>query len=117
MTFTVEVLLKGTDEVVEELVKRDGHEPADWTEADVTDVLRLTLLSFDRVQNPDAEVRTVSLRGLSWIVTPVDDGVAIAIEIPSGAVVAGPFATDVDTLTAAVQKALAAASGPSPTVH
>ena len=117
MTFTVEVLLKGTDDVVEELVERDGHEPADWTEADVTDVLRLTLLSFDRVQNPDAEDRTVSLRGLSWIVTPVDDGVAIAIEIPSGAVVAGPFATDVDTLTAAVQKALAAASGPRPTVY
>ena len=119
MTFTIEVLLKGTDEVVEETVKREGREPADWTEDDVRDVLQLALLSFDRVQNPDAEDRTVSLRGLSWIVTPIEkeEGVAIAIEIPSGAVVAGPFAADREGLTAVVQRALAETSGQGPTVH
>ncbi len=117
MTFTIEVLLRGTDEVVEQSVERDGREPADWTDDDVRDVLKLALLSFDRVQNPGAEDRTVSLRGLSWIVTPVDEGVAIAIEIPSGAVAAGPFAIDVETLTTAVQRALALDGGPSPTVH
>ena len=107
MTFTAEVLLKGHDEVVDEVIHHDGPEPRDWTDDDVREVLRLTLLSFDRVQNPDAEDRAVSLRGLSWIVTPVDGGVAIAIEIPSGAVVAGPFAADVDTLTAAMSRVLA----------
>ncbi|MDA1349645.1 MAG: hypothetical protein O3A47_12395 [Chloroflexi bacterium] len=117
MTFTVEVLLKGHDEVVDEVIHRDGPDPGDWTDDDVREVLRLTLLSFDRVQNPDAEDRTVSLRGLSWIVTPVERGVAIAIEIPSGAVVAGPFATEVDTLTSALTRVLASPESDGPTVH
>ena len=41
----------------------------------------------------------MSLRGLSWIVTDTDQGVAIAIEIPSGAVGAGPFDLPADELT------------------
>ena len=117
MTFTAEVLLKGHDTVVDEIIHRDGPEPADWTDDDVREVLRLTLLSFDRVLNPDAEDRAVSLHGLSWIVTPVEGGVAIAIEIASGAVVAGPFAADVDTLTAAVARVLARPASDGPTVH
>ena len=117
MRFTIEVLLKGTDEVVEETVEHKGADPAEWTEDDVRDVLRQTLLSFDRVQNPDTETRTVSFRGLSWIVTPVEEGVAIAIEIPSGAVVAGPFATDRERLTALVERTLAAGAEQPPTVH
>ena len=60
MTFTTEILLKGHDEVVDDVIHRDGPEPSDWTDDDVREVLRLTLLSFDRVQNPDAEDRTVS---------------------------------------------------------
>jgi hypothetical protein len=117
MTFTAEVLLKGHDEVVDEEIHRDGPEPSEWTDDDVHEVLRLTLLSFDRVQNPDAEDRTVSLRGLSWIVTPVGGGVAIAIEIPSGAVVAGPFSADIDTLTAAVARVLARSASDGATIH
>ena len=117
MTFTIEVLLKGKDEVVSETVEREGNEPADWTEDDVRDVLKLVLLSFDRVLNPEAEDRTVSLLGLSWIVTPVDEGVAIAIEIPSGAVVVGPFTADLESLNAVVQRALARTPSDGPTVH
>jgi len=116
MTFTVEVLLKGHDAVVEEVVHREGNDPASWTEEDAREVLRLILLSFDRVLQPDTAERTVALRGLSWIVTPVDGGVGIAIEIPSGAVVAGPFETSVESLTALVQRALAR-SDESTTVH
>ena len=115
MTFTAEVLLKGYDEVVDEVIHRDGPEPRDWTDDDVREVLRLTLVSFDRVQNPDVEGRTISLRGLSWIVTPVKQGVAIAIA--SGAVVAGPFATDVDALTAAIGRVLAMPKSDGSTVH
>jgi hypothetical protein len=72
MTFNAEILLKGHGEVVEEVIHRDGPEPADWTDEDVREVLSLTLLSFDRVKNPNAEDRNISLRGLIWIVTPVD---------------------------------------------
>ena len=111
MTFTVEVLLKGREDVVEEVVRREGADPSMWTEDDVRDVLRLILLSFDRVLNPEAENRTVSLRGLSWIVRPVETGVIIAIEIPSGAVVAGPFDTEVEPLTQSLGRALANPDG------
>ena len=117
MKFSIEVLLKGQDKVVEESVEREGREPTDWTDDDVRDVLRLALLSFDRVQNPDADNRTVSFRGLSWIVTPVEEGVAIAIEIPSGAVVVGPFSADKDRLTGVIERALAGPTGEGSTVH
>lgn len=117
MTFTIEVLIKGTDEVVERVIERAGNEPADWTEDDIRDVLTETLLNFDRVQNPQATNRTVSLRGFSWIVTPVEGGVVIAIEIPSGAVVAGPFATDAETLTAGIRRVLASPQAAASSVH
>ena len=117
MRFTTEVLLKGHDDVVDEVIDLDAPEPHEWTDDHVQEILRLTLASFDRVQNPDADVREVALRGLSWIVTPVAKGVAIAIEIPSGAVVAGPFATDVDTLTAAIGRVLATSRQDPATVH
>ena len=109
MTFNVEVLIKGKDDVADEPVHFDGPAPADWADDDVRRVLELTLAAFDKVQNPGTEVRSVTLRGFSWIVTPVDGGVAIAIEIPSGAVVAGPFDADVDTLTATITRVLATA--------
>ena len=111
MTFKVEVLLKGKEDVVETEVDFEGPEPAAWADDDVRRVLELTLGTFDQVQNPDAEERPVALRGFSWIVTPVDGGVAIAIEIPSGAAVAGPFEGDVDTLTATITRVLANVRG------
>ena len=117
MTFTVEVLLKGADEVVEEVITREGPEPRGWTDEDVRDVLQLTLLSFDRAQNPDAEERNIALRGLSWIVKEVPTGVIIAIEIPSGAVVAGPFETDVELLSQSVTRVLASPSDGVTRVH
>ena len=105
MTFDVEVLLKGTDEVVTETVTYDGPEPAGWTDADVRAVLLSILRVFDRANSAD---RTggdaVALRGLSWIVTDADPGVAIAIEIPSGAVAAGPFDLAADELTQMVAR-------------
>ena len=107
MTFTVEVLIKGREEVVEKEINFEGPEAVAWTDEDERDVLELTLRTFDEVQNPDAQDRSVSLRGFSWIVTPVSEGVVIAIEIPSGAVVAGPFNADGDMLTAMITRALA----------
>ena len=111
MTFNVEVLIKGREDVVETEVDFEGPAPAAWADDDVRRVLELTLGTFDQVQNPDAEERAVALRGFSWIVTPVAGGVAIAIEIPSGAVVAGPFEGDVETLTATITRVLANVRG------
>tara|TARA_B100000029_G_scaffold511567_1_gene605972 strand:- start:1329 stop:1679 length:351 start_codon:yes stop_codon:yes gene_type:complete len=112
MTFTVEVLIKGKEEVVEKKIDFDGPEAGAWTDEDARHVLELTLRTFDEVQNPDTQDRSVSLRGFSWIVTPVSEGVVVAIEIPSGAVVAGPFNADVDMLTAIITRALANTQSP-----
>ena len=107
MTFDVEVLLKGTDEVVTETVTYDGPEPAGWTDTDVREVLLSTLQVFDRVNSGDGTGGDkVSLRGLSWIVTDADPGVAIAIEIPSGAVAAGPFELPADELSQMIARVI-----------
>jgi len=112
MKFMVEVLLKGHDEVVERQVEFDGPEPLAWADDDVRRVLESTLGAFDAVQQPDgAEERPVTLHGFSWIVNEVKGGVAIFIEIPSGAAVAGPFDADAETLTATISRVLANAQG------
>ena len=107
MTFDVEVLLKRTDQVVTETVTHDGPAPAGWIDADVRAVLLSILQVFARVNSPDGiPGREVSLRGLSWIVTDADPGVAIAIEIPSGAVAAGPFDLPADELTQMIARVI-----------
>ena len=107
MTFDVEVLLKGTDEVVTEAVAYDGPEPQGWTDADVEAVLLSTLRVFEKVQRVDSGTAfEVSLRGLSWIVTAAEGGVAIAIEIPSGAIAAGPFDLPADELTQMIARVI-----------
>ena len=116
MTFTIEVLLKGQQDVVVESVHHDSH-PDTWTDDDVRAVLQLALSEFGRAQNPKTEQRRVQLRGLSWIVTPLEQGVAIAIEIPSGAVVAGPFQVDRKWLTQAVTRVMAAAATETNRTH
>ncbi len=117
MTFDVEVLLKGTDEVVTETVNYPGPEPSSWTLADVREVLLSILRVFDRVnRKDDAEPGDVSLRGLSWIVTTAGAGVAIAIEIPSGAIAAGPFDLPADELTRMIARVISSDLQPA-TVH
>ena len=108
MDFTVEVLLKGQSGVVARSLQHPVG-PRDWTDADVRELLYMSLREFEQAQNPDAdERRTVQLRGFSWIVTPLKQGVAIAIEVATGALVAGPFEVDADWLTAAITRVLAA---------
>lgn len=92
-TFNVEVILKGRDFAVTEAVSVPHGAAASWNEAAVYDVLVETLRAMDRVANPKApRDRAVVLTGFSWIVEPSGEGqVIIAIEIPMGAAVAGPF--------------------------
>ena len=108
MTFNVEVLLKGKEEVADRTVEFDVPVPSQWSDGDVEKILLITLSAFQDVQNPDNDERPpVSLRGFSWIVTPVEGGVAIAIEIGSGAVVSGPFDISEDELSATIRRVLA----------
>ncbi len=116
MTFTVEVLLKGRQDVVAQSVEH-GVDTDAWTDDDVREVLHLALREFERVQNPGPESRVVQLRGLSWIVTPLERGVAIAMESASAAIVAGPFEIDREWLTQAIKRVMAAPAVTGDRVH
>jgi len=92
MTFDVEVVLKGRHFAVTEKLAAPSLNPADWNEQAVRDVLTEVLRAIDRAQNPEApRDRAVSLTGFSWIVEPSEGQSVLAIEIPMGAAVAGPF--------------------------
>ena len=119
MTFDIEVVLRGEKDAT---VRRAVHErdPHDWTEADVRSVLTEVLLAVDRAKNPDTPQPRIALRGFSWIVEPFDKGrVVIAVEIPTGAAVAGPFAIDHAVLDRLITRALSATDDglASPAIH
>lgn len=116
MTFDIEIVLRERDYAVTETIRHDAL-PADWTDVDVETVLKQMLLAIDRTRNPGAADRYVALRGFSWIVEPIDGGVVIALEIQSGAAVAGPFAIEQKRLDGMIARVLAAARPAPPTVH
>ena len=116
MQFDVEIVLRETNNAVTERIEH-GTEPRAWRELDVETVLKQILLAIDRVKNPSAGPRHVALRGFSWIVEPLGDEVVIAIEIPMGAAVAGPFAIDSRRLDEMIRRVIAAAAVPGPTIH
>ena len=115
MTFDVEIVLRERSFAVTETIEHP-REPRTWTEEDVETVLKGILLAIDRVKNPGLTDRYVALRGFSWIVEPTTGGVVIAIEIPMGAAVAGPFDIGQAQLDALITRVLAAAN-PRPVVH
>jgi len=106
-TFSVEVVLKGRDFAVTHEVSMPQDAPAAWDDDVVREVLVEILRAIDRVEHPDAPLdRAVVLRGFSWIVEPLDGQVVIAIEIPMGAAVAGPFAVPQADLDARIARVL-----------
>lgn len=115
MTFDVEIVLRDRNYAVTEKLTQPG-EPGQWTEHDVEALLKEILLSIDRVKNPTATHRHVALRGFSWIVEPSEGGVVIAIEIPTGAAVAGPFPIPQANLDRLITSVLAA-TRPKPVIH
>jgi hypothetical protein len=116
MEFNVEIVLREQNVAVTERLEH-GTDPAAWREADVETVLKQILLAIDRAKNPAMATRYVALRGFSWIVEPVDGAVVIAIEIPMGAAVAGPFTIDQPRLDALIRRVIAGAALPGPTIH
>jgi hypothetical protein len=116
MEFDVEIVLRDTNHAVTERIEH-GTEPRAWRDLDVETVLKQILLAIDRVKNPSVAGRHVALRGFSWIVEPMGAEVVIAIEIPMGAAVAGPFAIDLQRLDEMIRRVIAAAAAPGPTIH
>src|SRR4249920_1037232 len=116
MEFDVEIVLRETNHAVTEKIEH-GTEPRACRELDVETVLKQILLAIDRVKHPAAASRHVALRGFSWIVEPMGADVVIAIEIPMGAAVAGPFAIEAQRLDEMIRRVIAAAAAPGPTIH
>lgn len=120
MTFNVEVVLKGRDFAVTEPVSVAHGDPSSWNDAAVRDVLVGILRAIGRAENPETSAdRTIVLHGFSWIVEPADSASVIAIEIPMGAAVAGPFAigqVELDAMIARVLRAERQSVAPR-TVH
>ena len=118
MTVSVDIWLRGTD--FAKTATFDGviRHPGEWIDDDVRMVLEGMLREMDRQKRPGEADREVSLRGLSWIVNPFEDGgVVIAIEITLGAAVAGPFDIDKARLEAMITRVMAGPVAPSATVH
>ncbi len=116
MTFDVEIVLRERNTALTERVEHVG-EPREWTETDVAAVLRRILLAIDRARHPGSDERYVALRGFSWIVEPSNGGVVIAIEIPSGAAVAGPFDIPQPALDRLIARAIDSSSPKKTVVH
>ena len=114
--FDVEIVLRERNYAITEQLEVAAP-PAAWTEHDVEHVLKSILTAIDRARNPGEDERFVALRGFSWIVEPTTDGVVIAIEIPSGAAVAGPFAVDQRRLDSMITRVLAAHAPVRTVVH
>ncbi len=119
MTLPVDIWLRGTDFATTEAIEGIERAPRDWTDEDVRAVLEGMLRTMDKLKNPGAGDREVSLRGLSWIVNPyADGGVVIAIEITLGAAIAGPLDIDEAALNAMIARVLGRPAVPtSSTVH
>ncbi|MBI3492963.1 MAG: hypothetical protein HY047_14470 [Acidobacteria bacterium] len=119
MTVSVDIWLRGNDFATTAAVDGIARPPGEWVDEDVRLVLEGMLRAMDRLKRPGEADRAISLRGLSWIVNPYDDGgVVIAIEITMGAVVAGPFQIDKAALETMIARVIARCSSPpSTTVH
>jgi hypothetical protein len=117
MLYTVEIVLRERDYAVTEEVLHQGNAPSSWTEVDVEGVLTSMLTAIDRVKNPGQSPRPVQLRGFSWIVEPTEGGVVIAMEITSGAAVAGPFDIAQPKLDTLITRVLDAAREHKPVIH
>ena len=117
MTFDVEIVLRERDYAVTERLVHAGNEAADWTDADVESVLKSMLRAINQAKNPGQDEAYVALRGFSWIAEPTAAGVVIAIEIPMGVAVAGPFDIPQPRLDSMIARVIAAASPRQPSVH
>ena len=113
MTLPVDVWLRGQDTAITQSIDV-SHDPRVWTDDDVRAVLEGMLRAMHRLKHPDEAARAVALRGLSWIVSPYEDGgVVIAIEITMGAAIAGPLDINRSALETMISRVLRGPELPS----
>jgi hypothetical protein len=108
MEIQVDIWLRGTDFARTQVISGVEQNPSAWTDHDVSKLLKAMLLAIHRAKNPESSDTPVFLRGFSWIVNPFEaQGVVVAIEIQTGAAVAGPFRIDKKQLEDLIARAIA----------
>ena len=119
MSIQVDVWMRGDDVATTQTIGDLPHPPSQWSDEDVRQLLEDMLRAMHRAKHPTQTSTPVTLRGLSWIVNPYDEGgVVIAIEITLGAAVAGPFDIDKTALDVMIARVLRQRATPlSPTIH
>jgi hypothetical protein len=115
---SVDVWLRGSDFATTETIQGLSRAPREWVDDDVRTLLEGMLRAMDRRKRPGEADRDISLRGLSWIVNPYEEGgVVVAIEITMGAAIAGPFDIDQAALESMIGRVLKGTTAVSGTVH
>lgn len=117
MTFDIEIVLRDRDHAIAGQLRHDGNDASQWTDLDVEEILKSILLAIEHAKNPGSAQQFVALRGFSWIVEPAAGGVVIAVEIPTGAAVAGPFNIAQAQLDSMITRILAAHRPHRPVIH
>lgn len=118
MTVSVDIWLRGSDFATTETIDGLSRGPREWVDDDVRLLLEGMLRAMDRRKRPGEADREISLRGLSWIVNPYEEGgVVVAIEITMGAAIAGPFDIDQARLETMIGRVLQGPAPVSTTVH
>lgn len=103
----VEVWVRGRQDATTERITGIDNAPAAWTDEDVRLMLEGMLLALQRTSDPKSEPPPVTLRGFSWIVSPMaDGGVLLHVEMQLGTVSAGPFAITEARLTEMVARVI-----------
>lgn len=111
MNVLVDIWLRGQDFATTKSIDGIEREARDWDDDDVRAVLEGMLRAMHRLKHPDDEDQPITLRGLSWIVNPFEEGgVVIAIEITLGAAIAGPFQVDQRALETMITRVLKGAT-------
>lgn len=118
MGFPVEIWLRGDNHATTEEIAPVDTPPTAWSDGDVAQVLVGMLRALERARNPESEPdRPIALRGFSWIVSPFEGGVVIALELSLGAVVGGPFPLTERDLSAMIERVVSAERQTLKTVH
>ncbi len=118
MGFPVEIWLRGDHHATSETIAPVTSDPKEWSDVDVAAVLVGMLRALERARDPAVGAdRPIALRGFSWIVSPFEGGVLIALELGLGAVVGGPFPVSEGELSAKIDRVVTAARTTPSTVH
>lgn len=102
----VDVWVRGRQDATTQRVMGIEADASEWTDRDVKKLLEGMLLAVQRENDPSAPAPQITLRGFSWIVSPVEGGVIVHVEMQLGAASAGPFAIDEHELTEMISRVL-----------